>query len=258
MLYNFDDPSSVFFGEVPKFQGQLFRPIIDRAFNLINIDENQASILPKKLYDLEGMLLYIGEDYYGEQIYPDYKETSSSIKYTSAADLLYRNIDSLELESSDEFSWPQYFGLLGIMEVKQNIITSMFLEDAPEQYREDIESGQISYLLSSLEAVCFGEVLGAKNLPTSGLVKDKISKQAQNAIRIRYQPLNDVKSNFLQFYVGSSDKSNKSKIARKFYRSLSEEQKRVLTSTLKIENACRTLINHLNRSLNFKPFSRYS
>lgn len=258
MLYNFDNPSSVFFGDLPEFQGDLFRPIIDRAINLINIDVNQVSVLPKKQFDLENMLLSIGEDYYGEAIYPDYKKTSNSIKYTSVADLLYRNIDSLELESSDEFSWPQYFGLLAIMEVNQNILSSEFLAGAPEQYRDEIESGQILYLLSSLEAVCFGEVLGAKNLPTSGLVKDKISKQAQNAIRIRYQPLNDIKTDFFKFYTGSSDNSNKSEIARKYFRTLSVEQQRVLTSTLKIENACRTLINSLNQKLNPKPFSTYS
>jgi len=213
------------------------------------------------IYSLFPEYQIIGQDENGDAIYGEPDDN----KPISFAKKIFQNINSLELSSDDSFSWPQYFGLLALMEIDHYIIQNdWFFEeiDTPpshiENWDEAVLNTRISTLLSTSEAVCFGEVLEAKNLPTSGIIKDKISKQSQNAMRIRYQPLNDIKSNFIKFYVDSPDKSNKSEIARKFYRSLSEDQQRILTSTLKIENACRTLVNHLNKVLNFKPFSAYS
>ncbi|PHS30659.1 MAG: hypothetical protein COA95_08100 [Methylophaga sp.] len=263
------DLSLIYLGYVQsKYLTQFFDPLIDRAIQLISIKPESVSILNEKKYIVQGMIYslfpefqIIGQDENGDPIYgkPDDSEPISFAKN------VFQNINNLELSSDDSFSWPQYFGLLALMEIDSYIIQNdwVFEEmDTPPSHipnwDEVVANSRITTLLSVSETVCFGEVLEAKNLPTSGLIKDKISKQSQNAMRIRYQPLNDIKSDFIKFYIDSSDKSNKSEIARKFYRSLSKNQQRIITSTLKIENACRTLVNHLNKVLNLKPFSMYS
>jgi len=255
-MFNYTSPAAVYFGEaVPKRYEDKYKDIIRRAVDLLNIEPEQSPILAKKKSELEMIVLSLCP----EECDPNYivPENEKLEGYRSHAKILFQNLNSIELEPDDEFSWPQYFGLLALMEIHQDFFMSCFEDDMPDHIKALMENTHLNYLLASLEAVCFGEVLGPE-LPTQGIIKDKLSKQAQNAIRIRYQPLNDIKFEFLEFYLNSKDKSNKSEIARKYYRNLSEEHQRVLTSTLKIENACRTLINHLNKLILSEPFNRYS
>lgn len=263
------DLSGIYFGDTQsKYHADFFDETIKRAVKLIDLEPESVSILNEKRYTIQGMIYslfpefqIIGEDENGDPVYGE----SEDNKPICFAKKIFQNINNLELSSDDSFSWKQYFGLLALMEIDSYILQNDWffkeMDSAPlhrPNWDEDVINSRISTLLSSREAVCFGEVLEAKNLPTSGLIKDKISKQSQNAMRIRYQPLNDIKSDFTKFYIHSPDKSNKSEIARRFYQSLSPDQQRILTSTLKIENACRTLINSLNQKLNPKPFSTYS
>lgn len=263
------DLSGIYFGDTQsKYHADFFDETIKRAVKLIDLEPESVSILNEKRYTIQGMIYslfpefqIIGEDQNGDAVYGE----SEDNKPICFAKKIFQNINNLELSSDDSFSWTQYFGLLALMEIDSYILQNDWvfekLETPPPHlpnWDDLVINTRISTLLSSREAVCFGEVLEAKNLPTSGLVKDKISKQAQNAIRIRYQPLNDIKSDFIKFYVDATDKTNKSEIARRFYQSLSPDQQRILTPTLKIENACRTLINSLNQNINPKPFSPYS
>jgi hypothetical protein len=263
------DLSGIYFGDTQsKYHADFFDETIKRAVKLIDLEPESVSILNEKRYTIQGMIYslfpefqIIGEDESGDAVYGE----SEDNKPISFAKKIYLNINNLELAPNDSFSWHQYFGLLALMEVDSYIIQNDWIFEEMDHppshipnWDELVVNSRVSALLRCREAVCFGEALEAKNSPTSGLVKDKISKNNQNAIRIRHQPLNEIKSDFVKFFVDSPDRSNKSDIARKFYRSLSEEQQRILTPTSKIENACRTLINSLNQNLNPKPFFTHS
>jgi hypothetical protein len=258
------DLSSIYFGDTQsKYHSDFFDETINRAVELIDIDPESVAILNEKRYDVQGMIYSLFPEYQiisqnenGDAVYGDPDDD----KPISFAKKIFRNINNLELSSDDSFSWQQYFGLLALMEVDSYILQNdWFFEEVSSppahipNWDEVVINSRTRALLSAREAVCFGEVLVAKNIPMQGIFKDKISKQAQNAARIKHQPITEIKSEFLKFYLSSSDNNNKSEIARKFYRTLSKEQQRTLTSILKIENACRTLINHLNKSLDFKP-----
>jgi len=244
MLFNIPDPSQVYFGaNVPEQNQDIFEEIISRAVSLINIEPEETIILSEKQSELEEMIISVWPEYYDD----DYEapEGEELEFYPSHAKILHQNINIIELESNDKFSWPQYFGLLAISEINQLLFLHFFEDKIPPDMKEYLKNSDIRCLKGSLEAVSFGEALGANIIATQAV----ISKQAQKAISARYKPLNKIKGEFFEYYLNSSDKSNKSEIARKFYRNLSDEQKKDLTSTLKIENACRTLITHLNKML---------
>ncbi len=270
MLFSFSsDLSPIYFGNTQsKYHTQFFDHLMSRAVSLLDIEPESVSILNEKRYTVQGMIFslfpeyqIIGQDENGDAVYgePDDDEPISFAKK------IYLNINTLELSSEDSFSWPQYFGVLALMETNHYIIQNdWFFEEMAEppphieNWEEVIVNTRIRTLLSISETICFGESLVQGNTPTQGLLKDKISKQAQQAVLKRHQPLNNLKNLFVEFYFDSQDKTNKSELARKFYRSLPEQQQKVVCSTLDIRNACRTLINHLNKFLNNTPFNPYS
>jgi len=254
MIYNFTDPAPVYFGDIPKKYTAEFEAIIDRAVKLVDIEPEQTPLLQEKKSELEMMIISLCPEYYDpEYVLPENERSEFPISH---AKILYQNLNSLTLDANDEFTWAQYFGLLALMEIHQDIFMFSFEEHIPEDMKIYIGSTHRRYLVNALEAVCFGETLGPE-LPTQSIVKDKLSKQAQKAISIRYKPLNEIKQKFIEFYLKSDNKNNKTEIARKFYRQLPDEQQKILTSTLKVENACRTLINHLNKLIHSEPFNRY-
>jgi hypothetical protein len=266
---SYRDLSLIYFGRVKsKHFPEIFNDLVDRAVSLINLNEDALDSLEEKRFKVEGMLYslfpefqIVGEDEDGGPIYGEPEDE----KHISFAKKLYLNINELTLDSDDTFSWPQYFGLLALMIIDYYVLTNDWfyeeLESPPPHipnWESTITTSRAYALIDATEAVSFGETLTQENLPTQGLLKDKISKQAQKAISKRYQPLNNLKNSFIQFYFDSSDKSNKSELARKFYRNLPEQQQKIISSTLSIENARRTLTNHLNKVLNHMPFNPYS
>jgi hypothetical protein len=81
-------------------------------------------------------------------------------------------------------------------------------------------------------------------------LKDKISKQNQQAVLKRHQPLRELKDAFVMYFLKSEDRSNKSHVARSFYKSLPEAQQKIICQTQDVNKASRTLITHLNKVIN--------
>jgi hypothetical protein len=291
MLFNPTNPRDVFLqAKFPQHYENEFRSVISRAIQLIDIKPEETSIFEQKQSELEIMLLSLMpemfeyEPYEGEEQSNISKQTLSfnlqklnddgSIDeheptrpisfelYNSLAKILFDNLESIELTSDDSFSWSQYFGLLALAQINQYIFVNEDLlsgiEDLPTNLLEDIRYSAVRSLIDASEAVTYGEALNPKSSPTTALVKDKISKQAQAAIRARYAGLNELKNAFIRYYSDQEDKTNKSEIARKFYRSLTKEKQEIICSSKDIEKAKRTLLNHLNKFLNTKPYSRYT
>lgn len=260
MIYGITrDLSNIYFGEKPKHFTVFFESLITRAIRLINLDPEDVRILNDKRYDVEGMLLTLFPEIL---ISEDNQNEDSNIELEdkepiSFAKKLYLNINTLELGPSDQFSWPQYFGLLALMEIDHHIIQNEWFLDSvttPPSHIPDWEerllNSKISVLLSASEAVNFGESLVEKNAPVNGLVKDKISKQNQQAVLKRHKPLRDLKNTFVMYFIKSEDRSNKSRLARKFYKSLPEAQQKIICQTQEVDKAVRTLLTHLNKAIN--------
>jgi hypothetical protein len=146
----------------------------------------------------------------------------------------------------DIYTWPVYLGLLALARLQEFEQVYEFLEDHFEyEHKEFKPYEQLSNYTAgaeeALDAIWYIKYLD--ELETHR--KTTLSERNRKSANAGHRPRDEIKQAFVHSFI-KNDGNNKSEAARKYYRSLSREDKRILCPSLIKENATRTLINALN------------
>ncbi len=219
--------------ESPNLYEDHFRLVVQRASRLVNLPAhnihlfNEASSALLDLFHKE---------------FSEYK-SDQNIK-SSTPRLIYQNLGILA-KLNFNLSDAQYFGLLALSMVDEAILIENYMTPKLNQYDWGMEDEVLLCLTSATEATCFGEALEPLKSSFSSSIESEVKRRAQRGANKRYEPIRKIKNNFLRVFDKNAQKKSKAQVARNYFRSLSEDEKKILCPTLIEANAVRTLTEHL-------------
>lgn len=165
-------------------------------------------------------------------------------------EILYSFKDEIQIEHYDQFKngeWPEYCAIIALAILSDAINELDEIDRMPKASRmRDAKWFNYSDLLASATAaLIFGE--GLRSTSNTGTDDSKrrndkrvLSLQGHSAAIARHKPRSRIKTQFIKFCQAGTYAS-KAEAARSFYRSLEEEEKRILCPSLVERNAVRTL-----------------
>lgn len=169
-------------------------------------------------------------------VYQDYDDMFDEAKH-----LLYC-LERVELDFSHNvpnLSWPEIFATHALACIADAYQRDQELKHSPWRDEADVMEIIGADILDAMECICIAESL-IRQTNTVQKVKQKVSLQKQNAAYLRHADSNQLKREFIHFYLSGTHKS-RADAARRFYDSLPPNRKRILKPT----NAVRTLTDGL-------------
>ena len=167
----------------------------------------------------------------------------------------YLNMVNLdELEEFPNGSWAEYLAVLALALVADACEEQAYLKEERESEFDRVFWSQMGYFaIEAIEAVTMAECFARSGrLPAPPSIehatKKRISQQAARAARRRFEPVNRLKQDFINWYrenEGNGAFHSRAQAADIFYRRLPEDTRRLLRPS----NAVRTLTDALREAL---------
>jgi hypothetical protein len=226
--------------ELPTLYEERFQMIVHRASTLVNLPENNIHLFNDAASSLFSLFSTELSDHYK----PTKEHGNLDNNFFSNAEFLYKNLGLLA-RLNFNLSDSQYFGLLALSMVDEAMFLEANMPTKQHQYDWGQEDEVLVCLTSAIEAVCFGEALAPISSSFSSTIEAEVKRRAQRGSDKRYEPIRKLKNNFLRYLDNQEVKVSNAQSARNYYRSLQEDEKRILCPTLLETNVIRTLTDHL-------------
>lgn len=168
---------------------------------------------------------------------------------TKAARLFQRRHE-ISLDDRPGMTWSEIFAGLALAMTSNAIGHESLTKDANEHVKEIIQYIIGELAVDAIQAVVYAELiprLDQHPLAVEEQVKKTISLRAAKAAQARYERPNAIKQRFIEFYFKGTFRSHND-AARRYYRGLSVEERRILSPSGDERNAIRTLTTFLRLS----------
>ena len=225
--------------ELPEIYSYEFSKYLDRAKALIDLPTHEIHLLN----EVASSLSKIFDQRFGDFLLPLDNPKSLRKDFLSFAELLYRNLDTLEQLDFGLKDY-QYFGVLALIDMTEALFFDNFLPS--KKFEEDWgrEDEVLSALCSAIESVSYGETLHPRRSSLTSKINSEISNRAKKGSDKRHEPARKIKIQFIRDYDKQKPPLSKRKSAKEFFKNLNNEDKRILCPSLVEENAVRTLLDY--------------
>jgi hypothetical protein len=246
MIFILENVRAVLDGRLPNAYEFAFKNVLARSKRLL--EGWDFSTLDEQIDTLNWLIFELDE----ERFFPPHmnpKVVDPGQEDATLPSFIRHHMNHIELDPAMGFTWPRYFGLLGLGLVSEARVQGTLLEMAElgDELRQHVPVTLGQYAIEAIEAVCIGETLlelEAKEASVEQEVNKKISLVRSRAAVQRHAKTNALKQRFIEFY-RSGKYSSRADAASRFLSGLPDEERKLLAPT----NAERTLRDALRKAL---------